>query len=472
MIDHWTHEYGNGPPYPRHADFDLHDTHSSKPADVVAHQHRCVRGNSAADPAGNCTYTAALLLERAQQLIADAAVDESKAPLFLYYATSSVHWPLSAPPEYIDRCRSICSAERRTYCAQLRFVDEEVRNMSAALRAAAMWDDTVLIVSSDNGGLNCEFFGDGGAFGGPAERSCSAPCTRRDGAPCADRTHPDLQLDFRETADGNPNLPLSLGPEVSAASNAPLRGRKHQAFEGGVRTHAFLSGGVVEDAIGRAKGRRYHGLVFIADFHVIFASLGGASLRPAEGAPLDGLDLWPALVGASAGAERLERREVVAQLDAVDGSTAIIRRIPEGSGLAPGLWKLLLDVQDAPNYPPLEEAAAGCPEPAWHCGQHGWSGGNGSCLEGGIVDRLYELDGDPAERRDRFGAEPGVVAHLRERLGVARARGVVPYCGGCTRRFWRGEATGEGVWGVRCCGDVARARAAAVAAGGVTPWVE
>ena len=262
------------------------------------------------------------------------------------------------------------------------------------------------------------------------------------------------------------------------------------------------SAGVGAGVGAAAAVRVYTGLVFVADFHAIFARLGGAAVTTRQ---LDGLDLWDAIAAAgpagaagAAGTGAGERDEIVAQLDSVDGSTAIIVRVlptpPSvsatggGRGAAAGntsravpagLWKLLLSVQDAPHYPDFTPGVGGCPEPLWRCGQHGWSGGNGSCLEGSVVDRLYELDSDPTESRNRLETEPEVVALLRERLGEARAGGVLPFCGGCTREFWRSEPAGTirndtqaGYLGVMCCGDGRLAQAAAVRAGGIAPWVQ
>ena len=67
-----------------------------------------MRGSSSSQPQGDCTYTGALLQERAEQLLAAHAEDISP-PLFLYYAASNPHWPLAAPPEYIERCRGVRS---------------------------------------------------------------------------------------------------------------------------------------------------------------------------------------------------------------------------------------------------------------------------------------------------------------------------------------------------------------------------
>jgi arylsulfatase A-like enzyme len=129
----------------------------------------------------------------------------------------------------------------------MHWVDEAVGNISLSLKRYGMWEDTLLVVSSDNGGLSCEYFDDDGD-----ERQCSAPCTAQQASPppmfdgetggggssgCeADRTHPDVQIDYNFRSDSNPGLPAALNAEVSAASNAPLRGRKHQAFEGGAST--------------------------------------------------------------------------------------------------------------------------------------------------------------------------------------------------------------------------------------------
>ena len=41
----------------------------------------------------------------------------------------------------------------RRYCGMLRWVDEAVGNLSTALQGNGMWADTLMVVSSDNGGL-------------------------------------------------------------------------------------------------------------------------------------------------------------------------------------------------------------------------------------------------------------------------------------------------------------------------------
>merc|ERR1712038_1541537 len=74
--------------------------------------------------------------------------------------------------------------KRRKYAGMVTCLDDAVKNITDALREKGLWDNTLLIFSSDNGGSE--------TFGG---------------------------------------------------SNAPLVGNKAWYFEGGIRVPAFVSGG-------------------------------------------------------------------------------------------------------------------------------------------------------------------------------------------------------------------------------------
>ena len=80
-------------------------------------------------------------------------------PFFLYYA---FHTNCVAPddvlqpdPEFYARFGAIADPDRRANVAMVALMDEVVGNVTAALRAAGMWERTVLLWSSDNGGAPC-----------------------------------------------------------------------------------------------------------------------------------------------------------------------------------------------------------------------------------------------------------------------------------------------------------------------------
>merc|ERR1712083_1099589 len=110
-------------------------------------------------------------------------------------------------------------------------------------KAKGMWDNTLVIMSSDNGG----------------------------------------PVDTQE----------------NAANNWPLRGGKYSLFEGGIRVAAFVSGGLIPAGL---RGTTNNGIVHIADWYGTLCGLAGVgvedTLAAANGLPpVDSVDMWPFLSG-------------------------------------------------------------------------------------------------------------------------------------------------------------------------------
>ncbi len=75
-------------------------------------------------------------------------------PFFLYLAHWAPHTPLQATREDYDALAHIPDHRRRVYGAMLRAVDRSVGRISEALQAQGLADNTLLIVTSDNGAPN------------------------------------------------------------------------------------------------------------------------------------------------------------------------------------------------------------------------------------------------------------------------------------------------------------------------------
>jgi len=198
-----------------------------------------------------------LLGRKATEVIRGHAGEYPENPLFLYYAMINVHSGTSglrpssvdglgmdAPEEYKELCalgHGLNATEYDQhigYCALLVMLDEAVADVLCALEESGMSDNTLVVVSSDNGAW------------GP----------------------------FPESSTG-------------------LRGHKANLTEGGVHAPALLWGppALIPPAV---RGRPYSGLVHVTDWLPTFMRLasGGGWNGPKSGFEVDGLDLWDAII--------------------------------------------------------------------------------------------------------------------------------------------------------------------------------
>jgi arylsulfatase I/J len=111
------------------------------------------RNCSAADQnTSGCVHEEYLF--RAQALALIAAHDVA-TPLFLNYAPHLVHAPLQPPAEYLARFAFIPDKARAAYAAMVHMLDDVVGDVADALKARGMWENTLFLVWSDNGGAVC-----------------------------------------------------------------------------------------------------------------------------------------------------------------------------------------------------------------------------------------------------------------------------------------------------------------------------
>jgi leishmanolysin-like peptidase len=160
-------------------------------------------------------------------------------PLFLYLPLHNVHAPMEAPKEWIDIYSQGSTCEdRRVLQAMVSVADNVTGHVVELLKAKGMWDNTIFVVSADNGGADCK------------------------------------------------------------GSNYPLKGSKHTFFEGGVRVVAFASGGLLPES---RRGKSTDGFIHVADWYTTFCNLAGVDPRDnGDGLfPVDGTDVWPILTGVN-----------------------------------------------------------------------------------------------------------------------------------------------------------------------------
>jgi arylsulfatase I/J len=219
-------------------------------------------------------YFDELAVQRVVHVIQTHAFEE--APLYIHWTPHVTHNPLQAPRAYLDalnftaddesRCQFSVDTSptgavypggpsgsgvqcRRAFEAMAKFADDAMGRVVDAINAAGVWNDTLILWQSDNGG----------------------------------------SVDLR----------------FGGGTNIPLRGGKATWWEGGMRVAALVGGGRVPAA---ARGTRVAGMTHTADWLATLCALGGGSpafcaadaRAAAAGVPgVDSLDLWPLITAAN-----------------------------------------------------------------------------------------------------------------------------------------------------------------------------
>jgi arylsulfatase A-like enzyme len=83
---------------------------------------------------------------------------ETKKPFVLYYCPFAVHTPFQAPPEEVKHFeakpqRGHLGHQNPTYAAMLKHLDDSIGEIRATLEKTGLAENTVLIFTSDNGGV-------------------------------------------------------------------------------------------------------------------------------------------------------------------------------------------------------------------------------------------------------------------------------------------------------------------------------
>ena len=153
-----------------------------------------------------CTYQDEVFVQRIAAVIANHSAAQ---PLFLFWAPHAPHDPYEVPDSYLQKpvFAAITQPERQYYSAMVNLLDDNVGRVVAMLKAAGLWETSLVVFSSDNGGPEGEGYG------------------------------------------GN---------------NWPLRGGKSSNWEGGVRVNAFVTGGFVPAA---QRGTKATGLIAMEDWY-------------------------------------------------------------------------------------------------------------------------------------------------------------------------------------------------------------
>lgn len=157
-------------------------------------------------------------------------------PFFLYLAFNAVHAPLQAPADEIAKFHSD-NPDRNTLLAMGKRLDDAIGNVVAKLKSEGVWENTLLFFISDNG-----------------------------------------------------------GPLAQSADNTPLRGGKHQDYEGGIRV-PFL-------VCWPARLKPGESRAVVSSLDILPTALAAAGAEFPKDKPLDGMDILPVLDGTVAPSDR------------------------------------------------------------------------------------------------------------------------------------------------------------------------
>ena len=173
--------------------------------------------------------TDALRIET-QRAIQDAK--ETGNPFFLQCAPYAVHTPIMANPKYID---SYADLDRReaAYATMIESMDTALHSIMESLKKLELIDNTLIIFTSDNGGLSAHGRG------------------------------------------GKPHL-----------HNSPLRSGKGSAYEGGVRVPFIIAGGPLTQ-----RGKRSEIPVVSMDIFPTVLELAGIDIHTVDHPAIDGVSL-------------------------------------------------------------------------------------------------------------------------------------------------------------------------------------
>lgn len=188
---------------------------------------------------------------------AELGAESGKRPLFINYDSHVAHEPLHVPQTYYEKFAFIendYENHRRIYASMVHFLDDVVGNVTDALKANGMWENTLWVGWSDNGG------------------------------------------------------PTWAGSSHTA-NNYPLRGSKGDNFEGGVRVNAYVGGGWFAKVAPKRVGTVIDGIAHLSDLYATFAGLAGVDPtdKRAEAAglpPIDAVDLMPYWTGNATASPR------------------------------------------------------------------------------------------------------------------------------------------------------------------------
>lgn len=256
--------------------------------------------------------------------------------------------------------------------AMVNFLDDQLANITTTMKDLGMWDNTLMVLSSDNGGY---------------VKDPNGVCNYTDSS-------------FPGTSDATDwGHGTACHNGEAGASNYPLRGGKYSMFEGGIRVNAFMSGGFVPDVV---RGTKQEEMIHIADWYRTLAE-GIAGVDPTDSQaqasglpPIDSLNMWPLLSGQNSDNPREEAGIIVDERMLVKGRWKYIKG---GEEMAEAAWGGLEYPNETTVTDPISAHSFKCPSQG--------------CL--------YDVISDPSEMNEVSAENPDVVETMRAELELQAA---------------------------------------------------
>jgi len=236
--------------YPMNRGFDTFNGYIGQSADYYTHAtgkngtNYDYWKNYQSDPDAKGVYQAKLMAYHSKEIINNHVKAHPNEPLLMYLAFHSVHKPIQVPEKYIRKYNHLKHKEnrkRRTMMGMVTALDDAVGKIVKKLKNKGLFDNTLFLFTSDNGGRS--------KFG---------------------------------------------------ARNTPLKGEKFELYEGGTKTAAFISGPKIFEKFGDHSNQ----LIHITDWLPTLISMANGS-SPVENIEkcncteidcalcIDGLNQWP-----------------------------------------------------------------------------------------------------------------------------------------------------------------------------------
>jgi len=215
---------------------------------------------------------------------------------------------------------------------------------------------------------------------------------------------------------------------VESGNNYPLRGEKHSNWDGGMRTAAFVSGGLIPAAI---RGTNSSVVMHIVDWYPTFSHLAGAdptddppvppqAIDPANPhkniygdrsfPPVDGVNVWSVITDPekNLAPDSAHKNLVLSKEVLISGKYKLLVSQPHfktqnnGWKQKDGTWLPSQDDQWPCNFQDVSPAASALPVP--HPGK---------------TPCLFDLVSDPSEHHNIAAANPGIVSKMWATLNAS-----------------------------------------------------